>query len=352
VKKGKKVLFLIIGFLVLVAFIIWKEGIGNFLMQLKQVKYGYIAIGCLVMFSETMFDSFSMHSIRKNYQKDASLFTSIKCMYSSFALGLLTPFQSGYLAGAITYLTKDKMRVSDASTVMLCKTISYMVVQQIFVITMILTQYTKFNLPSIVWVFVAISFLVTTFYLFLIFLISKAEKLLIKIVEGLLKFLKRLHILKNIEEINTKSKEEIHNLKTNMGNIHLKPSSIVISLLSSTGQVICIYGISWFIYKGVSLNVGLSPFEVITGQALCNIIQQIIPIPGGLGVTEVMFTNIMGKIMGMDRINLSMLIWRLISTYLPITYGLTILLFESGKNKKKSKNLEINQLEPERKFHF
>ncbi|MDD4082093.1 MAG: lysylphosphatidylglycerol synthase transmembrane domain-containing protein [Sphaerochaetaceae bacterium] len=333
-------------FLALVAFIIWKEGIGNFWEQLKQVKYGYIAIGCFVMFSETMFDTFSMHSIRRNYQKDASLLNSIKCMYSSFALGLLTPLQTGYLAGAITYLTKDKMRVSDASTVMLCKTISYMLVQQIFVITMILTQYKNFNLPSLIWVFVAISFFATTLYLFLIILIAKAQKFLIKIVGGILKFLKRVHILKNIEEINNKAKEEIRNLKKNMENIRLKPSSIVIALLSSTCQVICIYGISWFIYKGVSLNVGLKPFEVITGQALCNIIQQIIPIPGGLGVTEVMFTNIMGQIMGLNRLNLSMLIWRVISTYLPITYGLLIILLGSN-NKKDSKNLKITQFESE-----
>jgi len=345
-KKEKKVLFFIVGFLALVAFIIWKEGIGNFWEQLKQVKYGYIAIGCFVMFSETMFDTFSMHSIRRNYQKDASLLNSIKCMYASFALGLLTPLQTGYLAGAITYLTKDKMRVSDASTVMLCKTISYMLVQQIFVITMILTQYKNFNLPSLIWVFVAISFFATTLYLFLIILIAKAQKFLIKIVGGILKFLKRVHILKNIEEINNKAKEEIRNLKKNMENIHLKPSSIVIALLSSTCQVICIYGISWFIYKGVSLNVGLKPFEVITGQALCNIIQQIIPIPGGLGVTEVMFTNIMGQIMGFNRLNLSMLIWRVISTYLPITYGLLIILLGSN-NKKDSKNLKITQFESE-----
>jgi len=345
-KKGKKVLFFIVGFLALVAFIIWKEGIGNFWEQLKQVKYGYIAIGCFVMFSETMFDTFSMHSIRRNYQKDASLLNSIKCMYASFALGLLTPLQTGYLAGAITYLTKDKMRVSDASTVMLCKTISYMLVQQIFVITMILTQYKNFNLPSLIWVFVAISFFATTLYLFLIILIAKAQKFLIKIVGGILKFLKRVHILKNIEEINNKAKEEIRNLKKNMENIRLKPSSIVIALLSSTCQVICIYGISWFIYKGVSLNVGLKPFEVITGQALCNIIQQIIPIPGGLGVTEVMFTNIMGQIMGFNRLNLSMLIWRVISTYLPITYGLLIILLGSN-NKKDSKNLKITQFESE-----
>jgi len=345
-KKEKKVLFFIVGFLALVAFIIWKEGIGNFWEQLKQVKYGYIAIGCFVMFSETMFDTFSMHSIRRNYQKDASLLNSIKCMYASFALGLLTPLQTGYLAGAITYLTKDKMRVSDASTVMLCKTISYMLVQQIFVITMILTQYKNFNLPSLIWVFVAISFFATTLYLFLIILIAKAQKFLIKIVGGILKFLKRVHILKNIEEINNKAKEEIRNLKKNMENIRLKPSSIVIALLSSTCQVICIYGISWFIYKGVSLNVGLKPFEVITGQALCNIIQQIIPIPGGLGVTEVMFTNIMGQIMGFNRLNLSMLIWRVISTYLPITYGLLIILLGSN-NKKDSKNLKITQFESE-----
>lgn len=334
-KNGKKVLFFIIGFFALVAFIIWKEGIGNFLGQLKQVKYGYIAIGCFVMFSETMFDTFSMHTIRKNYQKDASLLNSIKCMYSAFALGLLTPLQSGYLAGSVTYLAKDKMRVSDASTVMLCKTISYMVVQQLFVITLILTQAKKFDLPSLVWAFVAISFFATTLYLVLIFLIAKAEKFLIKVVGAILSLLFKIHILKDLESIRFKANEEIRNLKNNMENIHLKPSSIVVALLSSTCQVFCIYGISWFIYKGVSLNVGLSPFEVISGQALCNIIQQIIPIPGGLGVTEVMFTNIMGQIMGVDRLNLSMLIWRLISTYLPITYGLAIILFESGKNKKK-----------------
>ena len=343
-KKEKKILFFIFGFILLVAFIIWKEGIGNFCMQLKQVKYSYIIIGCFVMFSETMFDSFSMHTIRKNYQKDASLLNSIKCMYSSFALGLLTPLQSGYLAGAVTYLTKDKMRVSDASTVMLCKTISYMIVQQLFVITMVLTQYKKFNLPSLVWVFVAISFFATTLYLILILLISKADKLLIKVVGSILRLLEKIHILKDVEKLRFKANEEIRNLKKNMENIHLKPLTIITALLSSTGQVICIYGISWFIYKGVSLNVGLSPFEVITGQAFCNIIQQIIPIPGGLGVTEVMFTNIMGRIMGLDRLNLAMLFWRLISTYLPITYGLTIMLLSSN-NKNKSKNLKITQFE-------
>ena len=338
-KNGKKILLFIIGFIALVAFIIWKEGIGNFLDQLKQVKYGYIAIGCFVMFSETMFDSFSMHIIRKNYQRDASLLNSIKCMYSAFALGLLTPLQSGYLAGSVTFLAKDKMRVSDASTVMLCKTISYMVVQQLFVITLVLTQSNKLNLPSLVWIFVAISFFATTLYLVLIFLIAKADKFLIRVVGAILGLFFKIHIIKEIEVIKFKANEEIRNLKNNMENIHLKPSSIILALLFSTCQVFCIYGISWFIYRGVSLNVGLSPFEVILGQALCNIIQQIIPIPGGLGVTEVMFTNIMGQIMGLDRLNISMLIWRLISTYLPITYGLIVILFGSNKTKiKKSRN--------------
>lgn len=327
----KRNLFVVGSLLLLIAYLFITEDMVSLSKSFQTIDWWYVILGALFTISFIVCDSVSIYLFRREIQKDAKFSTSLRSSFISIGLGFVTPFQSGYLAGQIAVLGKKGMSASDAATVVLKKTIRYLGFGIIANIALIVINKDIFNVNTAVLVMVIISIAATVLYLVFLALVSKAEKTLTAVFCSIIRFGKKIHLVKDSEKLQEKIKEQISLLKHRMNNQHESLWINFLAMIFCLAQLLFLYLVTWAVYMAFNhANPQFTMLQVIGGQGLCNVILQVSPIPGGIGIVDAAFKNIMTTIMG-SHLTISMILWRLLALYLPIM--LCFIMFGSSKNK-------------------
>lgn len=320
-RKAIRAIIVIFGLVALFAYVFITEGIAGLEDKLAAADYRFIALGVLCMAASVVADGLAIHIVRTVFQPGASPLNSVRCSLIATALGYVTPFQTGYLAGAITCLTSDGLRASEASAVTLKKQIYYTGAAIVTNILLLVFNARLFELPPVISVLAAAGIALAGLYMVFLMLVARFEKTITAVACGLIRFGGKLRFIRNPDGTGEKAREEIRSLKARLSAVRLAPWRAALLFVCCAAAFLSLYFISWFIYLGFC-GGGLPVRFVITGNAICQIIQQISPIPGGIGIVDAAYTRIMSSIYGTD-LNVAMLIWRMISLYLVILCGLT-----------------------------
>ncbi len=307
------------------AYLIWKEGMGTIIEIAGSINYWWLGVALASMLLALLFEAGVLATIRKKYQTGFSFASCFRSTVVGFMFGAITPLQVGNLASQITILTKDGMKAGDAATVLLTKTILYMCSMVAVVGVLLIVKVREFAIPTALWIVVFVGFAINAIYLCFLLLVARAERILGRIACWFIRLLGKMHIVKQVDALQKTTKEELHQLNVNMRKIQVKGKSLLLAFAFGCLQLLATYQICYFIYRCFSLS-GQTYGTVLAAQAFCTLVQSVMPIPGGLGVADSGFYYILGKIMGEHYINFAMVLWRLITLYLPILFGLGVLL--------------------------
>lgn len=318
------------------AYLVWKEGMGTIIEIAGSINYWWLGVALASMLLALLFEAGVLTTIRRQYQTGFSFASCFRSTVVGFMFGAITPLQVGNLASQITILTKDGMKAGDAATVLLTKTILYMCSMVAVVGILLIVKAREFAIPTALWIVVFVGFAINAIYLCFLLLVARAERILGSIACWFIRLLGKMHIVKQVESLQETTKEELHQLNVNMRKIQVKGKDLFIAFLFGCLQLVATYQICYFIYRCFSLS-GQTYGTVLAAQAFCTLVQSVMPIPGGLGVADSGFYYILGKIMGEHYINFAMVLWRLITLYLPILFGLGVLF----SKKKKPESLSV-----------
>lgn len=338
--------FIAASLILLFAYIVWQEGWDNLIYIISVIDYKWLLAAFLSMFLSYIVETFVLMVARARYQ-DRSLFTfghQFRDILTAVMLGAITPFQAGNVGTLVARMDQDGMEAGDASTVALIKNIDY-VGCFVVLVGILLAGFSRyFEISTLLWIVIAGCFLFNFFYLFLMFFIGRASRPLTAIALWCVRLGVKLHIVKDQAATEEVCRTQILKLKENMGKIKLRKSDIFLMLLLGVIQQWFIYQVSFFV--ALSLGIHQPYFHVLTAQAACTMIQNSMPIPGGLGLADLAFNSIMGPIMG-TYISISMLLWRLVTFYFPIILGIVSTALGRRKPTNTSTNSPTNSPETE-----
>lgn len=314
-----------LSFILFAAYLIWKEGLSTIIEIAGSINYWWLGVAMASMLCALLCEAAVLSAIRRRYQVAFSFGACFRSTVVGFMFGAVTPLQVGNLASQITLLTKDGMKPGDAATVLLTKTILYMCSMVAVVGFLLIMKARYFSIPAAFWIVVIAGFVVNAIYLCFLLLVARAERTLGRISCWFIRLLGKVHVVKQVDGLQARAKEELRQLNQNMRKIQLKGKDVALAFVFGCLQLVATYQICYFIYRCFSLS-GQTYSTVLAAQAFCTLIQSVMPIPGGLGVADSGFYYILGSIMGDHYINFAMVLWRLITLYLPILFGLGALL--------------------------
>lgn len=314
------------------AYLVWKEGLATIRTILFSLEYRWIAVAMASMLAALLSESAVLVVIRRRYQHEASYASCFRSTLIGYMFGAITPLQIGNIASQITVLSKDGMKVGDAATVLLTKTILFVCSMIAVVGALIAVHGREFSIPVAFWVLIFVGLAGNALYLVFLLSVAKAERVLGSIAGWFIRLLGKFHAVRQPQALQEKAVEELHQLKLNMAKIRLRKRDYFLAFVFGCLQLIATYQICYFIYRGFSLS-GQGYSTVLAAQAFSAMIQSIVPIPGGLGVADSGFYYIMVQIMGDAFINFAMVLWRLLTLYLPILLGLVALMTGRRRNK-------------------
>ena len=253
-----------------------------------------VALVAFFIWGESIIIWYMMRSYGIHLRKRVCfLFSSV-----GFFFSCITPSASGGQPMQIYYMKKEKISIPVATVILMIVTITYK-----FVLVAIgggiavfgrgfLHRYLTGILP-IFYLGLALNIFCVTFMTVLVFHPDLARNFLVK---GL-KILEKLHIVRKKHSRLKKLEDSMDTYRETAAYLRTHPRVIFHVILITFAQRMALFAVTWFVYRAFSLS-GTGFWTVLFLQAVISVSVDMLPLPGGMGISETLFLNIFVPVFG------------------------------------------------------
>ena len=301
-KKNKKVIFngvfLVAVFALTIYGVFHGEDLESMMDAIRSADKRWLAPGlALVAFfiwGESIIIWYMMRSYGiKLKKRTCFLFSSV-----GFFFSCITPSASGGQPMQAYYMKKKNISIPVSAVILMIITITYKLVLVVIGIGVavfgrgFLHQYLEGILP-VFYLGLALNIFCVTFMTILVFHPLLARTFMVR---GL-KILEKLHILrrkdgrlKKLEDSMDAYRDTAAYLKTH--------SKVITNVIGITFvQRMAMFAVTWFVYRSFSLS-GTGFWTVLFLQAVISVSVDMLPLPGGMGISETLFLTIFAPVFG------------------------------------------------------
>lgn len=253
----------------------------------------------------------------------------------------ITPMSSGGEPSQIFYMNHRGLSASVAISVPMARyvvsQIAWMLVGLVAVFAIIFEGTMDVSLVLVVGlVGFGANFLITSLCL----LLSMNKKLGNKLVVKVLKFLKKIKIIKHYDKQYERVNNVVGNYQSTMQTYAKNKLVFMYEILISVFIFLLNYTLPYLIYLllgGTQFNIW---FDMVIYSVIIELASSIIPLPGGTGMNEISFTVVFGAIFPEGTVFWGLLIWRFMTYYSYILQGITIVIYDYVHGNKKFRWLQ------------
>lgn len=317
-------LFLLLVFALTLYYVLWGEDIGLILDILAGADPLWLVCGmaCVLLFiygeSHILYGLFRSLKIRSG---------RLRCfLYSGvgFFFSCITPSASGGQPAQVYYMRKDKIPVPVATVVLMVVTIAYKSVLVLIGFYLILFQqgYMQHYLAQVLPVFylgLALNILCCGAMLLLVFHTTLADR----IVKGCLNLVGMTGLIKNTGRLDRfRDRMAITMEHYAEAAAYLNHHRIVLARVMAVTflQRLVLFFVTYFVYRAFGLSEK-SWFEIVILQASISISVDMLPLPGGMGISEHLFLSIFGPVFYGDYLIPGMILSRGLAYYVQMLLG-------------------------------
>ena len=221
------------------------------------------------------------------------LFSSV-----GFFFSCITPSASGGQPMQIYYMKKEKISIPVSTVILMIVTITYKLVLVVIGIGIAISgrgflhKYLEGILP-VFYLGLALNIFCVTFMTILVFHPLLAKAIMVK---GM-KLLERLHLVKKKDGRLKKLEDSMDTYRNTAAYLKNNPFVIVKVIGITFIQRMALFAVTWFVYQAFGLH-GTGFWEILFLQAVISVSVDMLPLPGGMGISETLFLNIFSPVFG------------------------------------------------------
>ena len=221
------------------------------------------------------------------------LFSSV-----GFFFSCITPSASGGQPMQIYYMKKEKISIPVSTVILMIVTITYKLVLVVIGIGIaifgrgFLHKYLEGILP-VFYLGLALNIFCVTFMTILVFHPLLAKAIMVK---GM-KLLERLHLVKKKDGRLKKLEDSMDTYRNTAAYLKNNPFVIVKVIGITFIQRMALFAVTWFVYQAFGLH-GTGFWEILFLQAVISVSVDMLPLPGGMGISETLFLNTFSPVFG------------------------------------------------------
>jgi len=299
-KKSKRMslIFLLLNLLVLVGIFVFQflreETVSISDLVTNKIHWWWVLISLGLFFMVNIIEGLKTSIIIKKATGRFRPILGFKSHVCSRFYDNITPLSTGGQPFQIYYLNKRGLNASSATSVPLAK---YIYSQIVYIVLSALVLFLDggallvgMKLSPIIVSMCYIGLVLNLLVVLVVFALSVNKKVAPKIMLGILKLLKFLHIIKDekavFEKVMKITREYIVTFRMFIGSWWIILSEVVLSVAS----ILCNYTIAFSVYC-IFCDFDLSLwFTFFVIQLACDLAISFIPIPGGAGTAELSFS--------------------------------------------------------------
>lgn len=335
------ILFLI-GLLVLTFYLMFRgQDLSPIMEQVAHVHKGYLVIGIILVIifvcCESVIIKYLLHVIQIKWP----LYKCIRYSFVGFFFSCITPSATGGQPAQIYYMKKEGLDIPKSTIILMLVTIEYK-----FVLVFLGILFLIFGQPMIagmtpeirfyLYLGLALNIFCVAFMSFLVFRPELSRYLLDK----LLALLGKIHLLRNPEKKRVKMNRAMDDYKSASIFLQKNKTAVFNVFIISLIQRLLLFFVTYIVYRSFGLS-GHSALEITMLQATISISVDMLPLPGGMGISERIFSILFVPIFGGVQLTLSaMLLSRGISYYALILISALVTFYTHLTVSKVSEKLK------------
>lgn len=356
IKKYKKSILEILLLILLVALTFYAllkdQELDKIIEILKTADPVYLTVGVMLVLIFVCSESVIIHYMMTSLGKKTRLFQCIRYSFIGFFYSCITPSASGGQPAQIYYMSKDRLDVSVSTLVLMIVTITYKAVLVLvgILVLVFMGPSVEFYMGASRWLLylgMGLNVIAVSSMMVLVFKPVWTKRIL---YYGL-RLLEHLRFLKSNRSRTRRLLLSMN--KYREASVYFKTHKMVVFnvLVLTIFQRFCLFFVTWMVYKAFGLS-GADMWRVVILQALISVSVDMLPLPGGVGVSEGLFMTIFEPIFGSELLLSGMLLSRGISYYalLLLSAAVTFLAHLSiarasiRKNMKRETNKNVHRI--------
>lgn len=282
----------------------------------------WLFVGFLLTMGYCLFKAIILNNIISQF-KSYSMNKTLKLQIMTFFFNAVTPFATGGQPFQIYTLKKSGLAVSEGTNVIMQESILHQCSMLLLsIIALILNFIFNFcEMTSFLSVLFILGFLANTFVLILLFVLAYAKKVDHFMVQGTIRLLVKLKIIKDREVTMKRWEESIE--KFHEGSKMLLQDKIRFLKLIGINMMglTAIYIVPLTILFSLGNYTAFSGLTALVLTIFVSLISSFVPLPGGTGGQEYLFVLLFGIYITNPLLNSVMILWRFITYYVPMIIG-------------------------------
>ena len=330
--------FLILIFSITVYMVFKGEDLGEIIHTVRQADpvYLLVSVVCVVLFilGESVIIFYMMRTLGAKVKMGHCALYS----FVGFFFSCITPSATGGQPAQIYYMKKEKIPIPVSTLVLMIVTITYKMVLVVIGLGLMIfgrgfIRTHMYEIRHIFYLGTGLNVFCVASMLLLVFHPVLARSILVKGME----LLEKMHLMRHkstrIEKLNA-SMDQYHTTA-----VYLKDHMMVlVNVFAITlFQRFALFTATWFVYKAFGLS-GTNAFVIILLQSVISVSVDMLPLPGGMGISEKLFSMIFEPVFGSTLLIPGMILSRGLGYYteLLISAIFTIVAnFTIGRNLRK-----------------
>lgn len=318
-KPDKKTIFNVLFLIIVFSLTLWSVFSGvdlgqlaNFLALANPI-YTIPSVLCVICFilGESVIIYYLMKTLGTNIQ------FSHCCLYSfiGFFYSCITPSASGGQPMQVVAMRKDKIPVAVSAVVLAIITITYKLVLVFIGVTILLLRPTSIMryLNGVEWI-MYLGLVLNVICIGALLLLVFHAGLVRSIALWALNFVDRIHPLRNRKNWEQRL-ENLISQYNGTAEFYRGNQRIILNVLGITFvQRFLLFFVTWLTYCAFNLS-GETMLTVVSLQGMISVAVDMLPLPGGMGISENLFLSIFLPIFGASFVLPGMLVSRGISYY-------------------------------------
>lgn len=299
--QGKKkaignAIFLLVVFALTIYGVLHGEDLGALLEAIRQADVRWLVPGVfLVVFfiwGESIIIWYMMRSFGIYLKKRICfLFSSV-----GFFFSCITPSATGGQPMQIYYMKKEKIPIPVATVILMVVTITYKLVLVVAGLGILvfgqgfLHRYLEGILP-VYYLGLLLNVFCVSFMTVLVFHPVLAEQILLKGMG----WMEGLHLMRKKQSRRKKLLDSMQVYRETAEYLKEHKMVIVSVILITFVQRFALFAVTWTVYQAFQMQ-GTAPWDVVLLQAVISISVDMLPLPGGMGISESLFLKIFSSV--------------------------------------------------------
>ena len=317
--KNKKtilnLLFLVLVFALTLYYVFHGEDMEALAAYLKQSDVRYWIAGTVLVVFFILSESVIIYYMMRSVGQPAILTHCFLYSFVGFFFSAITPSATGGQPAQLYFMKKDKLSMSISTLILMVVTITYKAVLVVIGLVVVIFRprvIMQYLSPVIGWCYlgVALNVFCVAFMMILVFHPTLAENILVSLIRV---FCRITHSKKEKKWIQ-KISGAMEKYRSVADYLRKNKRVIVNVLLITFIQRIMWFFITYLIYLSFSLQ-GVGAVTITTLQGMISVSVDMLPLPGGMGMSETLFLSIFRPICGKNFVLPVMVVSRGISYY-------------------------------------